>query len=103
MIKSGARTCRITDHRLDCSRAVLHSRQCAQMFAGIWHGARPEQRLEAHEGGARANEAELRALFWPSRITERGQAAVGCPETWAMFGSAGWWLALPPKSAFFEQ
>ena len=33
-VKTGARSCRITDQRLDCSRAVLHSRQCLQTSAG---------------------------------------------------------------------
>ena len=35
---------------------MLCSRQCSQTSAGIWHGPRPQQRPEAHEGGALASE-----------------------------------------------
>ena len=46
MTKSGTCSCRITDQRLGCHRAVRFSRQCSQTSAGAWHRARPQQRSE---------------------------------------------------------
>ena len=43
-------------HR-DCSRAVLHSRQCSQTSARVWHRAQPPWCPEADESGALASEA----------------------------------------------
>ena len=49
---SGACSCRITDQRLGCHRAVLFSRQCSQASAGVWHRAQPPQRSEEAAFGA---------------------------------------------------
>ena len=46
MIKSGARSCRITDQRLGCHHAVLLGRQCSQTSGGVWHRARLQHRSE---------------------------------------------------------
>ena len=56
-VKTRARSCRITDQRLDCSGAVLHNRQCLQTYAGVWNRAQPPQRPELRVGGALASEA----------------------------------------------
>ena len=56
-VKTGARSCRITDQRLDCRRAVLHSRQCLQTSAGVLNRAHPPQRPGLRVGGALASEA----------------------------------------------
>ena len=45
------------DQGLDCSRAVLHSCQCSQTSAGVWHRAQPPQRPGLRVGGALASEA----------------------------------------------
>ena len=51
--KTGARSCRITDQRLDCSRAVLHSRQCLQTSAGVWNRRAADGRKHCKNEGAR--------------------------------------------------
>ena len=57
IVKTRARSCRITDQRLDCSQAVLHSRQCLQTSAGVWHRAQSPQRPGLRVGGVLASEA----------------------------------------------
>ena len=64
MIKTGARSCRITDQRLGRHRAVLFSRLCSQTGAGVWYRAQPPQRPEAHDGGALASEA---GVMWRAK------------------------------------
>ena len=56
-VKTRARSCRITDQRLDCSRAVLHNRQCLQTSADVWNRAQPPQSPGLRVGGALASEA----------------------------------------------
>ena len=53
MIESGACSCRITDQRLGCRRAVLFSRLCSQTSAGVWHRARPQQCMKGEHWPAK--------------------------------------------------
>ena len=52
MIKSGACSCQDAYCWHHCRHTMLHSRPCSQTSAGIWHGARPQQRPGSPGGGA---------------------------------------------------
>ena len=57
---------------------MLHGRWCPQTSAGVWHRARPQQRPEAHDGGALATKQVIcgkmcRVLFYMLLIPPTGE------------------------------